>query len=100
MVARLAVLAAPLAALGAADVKPGWSGVDIRPLCDLGVPGLGHRTRSAPYFDVHHSPADTFDKIDRDDYTRSVAALAAMVRAVADNPGSLRETDARPEDHP
>ena len=100
VVARLASLAAPLAPLGAADVKPGWSGVDIRPLCDLGVPGVGHRTRSAPYFSVHHSPADTFDKIDRDDYTRSVAALVALVRAVADNPGSLRDADRSREKRP
>ena len=89
-VAAVAGYAAGLAPLGADEVKAGWSGVDIRPICDLGVPGIGHRVHGDRYFDYHHSPADTFDKIDADDLARNVAAIAGLVRAICADPVSLR----------
>ena len=88
---QLAEYARPLEPLGAAKVSKGWSGVDIRPICEMGVPGIGHRVHGERYFDYHHSPADTFDKVDRDDLTWNVAAIATLVRAIADDPVPLRE---------
>ena len=31
------------------------------------------------YFDLHHTPDDTFDKIDPDEIAQNVAAFAAMM---------------------
>ncbi len=89
VVLEVAELARPLATLGAADVRPGWAGVDVGPLVELGVPGIGHRVEHDDYFAYHHSPADTFDKIDAGDLARNVAALAVLVHAVADRPARL-----------
>jgi hypothetical protein len=38
------------------------------PLLGAGVLGFGLRTVGAHYFDWHHSNADTFDKVDPDDF--------------------------------
>ena len=91
VIERVAAYCAPLTTLGASDVRAGWSGVDIRPLTEDGVPGIGHRVHGERYFDYHHSPADTFDKIDPDDLARNVAAVAALIYAIAEDPVSLRQ---------
>ncbi|MBK7702251.1 MAG: M20/M25/M40 family metallo-hydrolase [bacterium] len=85
-VARFAALAAPLAPLGADAVTPGGGGVDISFLADAGVPLIGHRVHGEHYFDVHHSPADTLDKVDPADLQRNVAAVAALLWLIAEAP--------------
>ncbi len=40
------------------------------------------------YFDYHHSPADTFDKIDPDDLGRNVAAIAGLRARPVRGPGA------------
>jgi carboxypeptidase Q len=42
------------------------------------------------YFDVHHSSADTLDKIDPANLKKSVAALATLAFVVADRERPLR----------
>jgi carboxypeptidase Q len=90
VLARVQEMAAPLAELGADSVWAGWSGVDIGPLVEMGVPGIGHRTRNDDYFLYHHSPADTFDKIDPAALAKNVAAVAALLYALAEDPMPLR----------
>jgi hypothetical protein len=90
---RIAELAAGLAPLGASAVREGWAGVDIGPIVEAGVPGIGHRTHNDGYFDIHHSPADTLDKVDPDVLASNVAAAAGLVFAIAETPSSLRELD-------
>jgi len=82
-VGRVAELAAPLARLGASTVTVGWAGVDIGPIVAEGVPGIGHRTHNDRYFDYHHSPADTLDKVDPEDLAANVAAVAGLLWGVA-----------------
>ncbi len=77
--------------LGAGKVSAGGSGVDIGPIVKEGVPGIGHRTNTEDYFDYHHSPADTYDKIDPEHIAQNVAAVAALIYAIAEDPVSLRE---------
>jgi carboxypeptidase Q len=89
VVAHVASLAASLAPLGASAVRAGWAGVDIGPLVEEGVPGIGHRM-TGDYFHYHHSPADTFDKIDPGLMARNIAALSRLVGALADEPVPLR----------
>ncbi len=81
---RISTLAEPLALIGADNVREGWAGVDIGPIVDAGVPGIGHRVQGDHYFDLHHSPADTFDKIVPRDLADNVAAVAALVWAIAE----------------
>jgi carboxypeptidase Q len=94
MIARVAELAAPLHALGADTVEVGGGGVDIGPMVETGVPGFGLRTHNEEYFRYHHSSADTYDKVSLDDLATNVAAIAALVLAIADDPVSLRELSA------
>ncbi len=76
---------APLfAGLGASDIQQGWGGADISPLTDAGVLSLSLRPDGSRYFDLHHSPADTVDKIDPDHIERNAAALALMAYILAE----------------
>lgn len=94
-VLRVAGMAAPLARMVPDaprewSVAAGGSGVDVGPIVRQGVPGVGHRVEHSHYFDVHHSSADTFDKIDADHLARNVAVIAGLIYLVADSPASLR----------
>ena len=88
VVDRIAELAAPLAALGDErwSVQAGGSGVDIGPIVRRGVPGVGHRVDTVHYFDVHHSRADTFEKVDAGLTARNTAVIVGLIQAVADHP--------------
>ena len=91
VVDRIAGLAAPLAPLGDERwrVQAGGSGVDIGPIVQRGVPGVGHRVDTEHYFDVHHSRADTFEKVDAHLMARNTAVIVGLIQAVADLPGPL-----------
>ena len=45
------------------------------------------------YFLIHHTPADTVDKIDPMDMARASAAIAVMAYVIADMPERLKLTD-------
>lgn len=81
---RIKAYAAALGSVGADDVREGWAGVDIGPIVEAGVPGIGHRVKGERYFDYHHSPADTFDKIVLEELNANVAAVAALIWAIAE----------------
>jgi carboxypeptidase Q len=81
---RVKAYAASLRAIGADGVEEGWAGVDIGPIVELGVPGIGHRVHGDHYFDVHHSPADTFDKVIPEELAANVAAAATLMWAIAE----------------
>ncbi len=85
-------LAKPLARIapGKWDIVEGGSGVDVGPMVRAGVPGAGHWVDTTHYFDVHHSLADTFEKIDPDLLARNVAVIAGLIFSIADEPVSLR----------
>jgi carboxypeptidase Q len=42
------------------------------------------------YFLIHHTPADTVDKIDPKDMARAAAGIAVIAYVVADMPDRLR----------
>jgi carboxypeptidase Q len=58
-------------------------GADIDPLTQLGVPSFGLVPEPLHYFDYHHSPADTLDKVDPAELAQSTAAVAAMAWVLA-----------------
>lgn len=85
----LLAMAAPLAAIGAAEIFRGGGGADIGPLMRDGVPGLALQTTGEHYFDWHHTWADTLDKVDPQDFRKAVAVLAVMGWSLAESPDRL-----------
>jgi carboxypeptidase Q len=61
----------------------GGSGADVSPMVAEGVPGIGMEHAATHYFDIHHTQADTFDKIEKDDLAYNAAALATFAYALA-----------------
>jgi hypothetical protein len=83
MLRQIAKLLEPI---GAGEITGGGGGEDITPLIRDGVPGFSERAAGTHYFDWHHSEADTLDKVNPDDFRKSVAALAVFSYALADMP--------------
>ena len=87
VVARLGEVATLLAPIHAATVRAGHGGADIGPMVEHGVPTLGLDTDGRTYFDIHHTEADTLDKVDPAALADDVAAVAVLAYVVADMPG-------------
>lgn len=75
---------APLAAINANrfEVTP-ETGADTSFLVEAGVPGFGLVPDPLHYFDYHHTPADTLDKIDPKELAQDSAAIAALAWILA-----------------
>ena len=58
---------------------PTNGGPDIGPMSREGVPTMRWQQDGTDYFDLHHTPDDTFDKIDKDEIQNNVAAFATMM---------------------
>lgn len=69
-------------------------GPDLQPLRALGVPTATLSQNGWDYFDLHHTPDDTFDKIDPEDLAQNVAAYAGFTWLAANMPGTFRDTPA------
>jgi hypothetical protein len=54
-------------------------GSDISPLLDDGLPGVTLAQDGRHYFDVHHTPDDTLDKVDPKALRQNVAAWTTML---------------------
>lgn len=88
-------IAGLLAQLGKLETRRGHSGADISPMREHQVPLLGLQGDMTQYFVIHHTQADTVDKIDPKDLTDHVAAMAVTAYILADMPGRLAEPDWR-----
>ena len=64
----------------------GHGGADIGPMAPAGVPTVGLDTDGRTYFDIHHTDADTLDKVDPPALADDVAAVAVLAYVVADMP--------------
>lgn len=60
------------------------TGADTSPLTDAGVPGFGLVPDPRHYFDFHHTPADTLDKVDPKALAQDTAAIAALAYVLAE----------------
>ncbi len=58
-------------------------GSDIGPLLADGIPGVGLSQDGIRYFDLHHTPDDTLDKIDPAQLRQNVAAWTAMLAVLS-----------------
>lgn len=64
-------------------------GADIGPIMREGVLGANLDVEGSRYFDIHHTQADTLDKIDPRDLSLCVATMAVMAYTIADLPEPL-----------
>ncbi len=87
IVDRLAVALTPLGIIRGADVPHG--GTDVGPIIATGVAGIDLNQSGQRYFDWHHTPEDTLDRIDPVQLKQNVAAWTAMLATVADAPEEI-----------
>ncbi|SNS06624.1 PA domain-containing protein [Sphingomonas laterariae] len=87
VVDRLAAALAPIGVARGNNAARGGS--DIGPLAATGVPVIALRQDGTRYFDLHHTPDDTLDKVDRTQLAQNVAAWTAMIATVANEPAEL-----------
>jgi hypothetical protein len=83
--ARCRDLAALFAPLHAASCTVGYSGTDIDSL-GHNVARFGLAVDGSTYFDIHHSPADTIDKVDPDLLQLDAVLIAIAAYVMADLP--------------
>ena len=88
--ANLQEIARLLAGIRADRIAADGSGADIGPIMAEGVIGGSLDVDGTHYFDIHHSHADTLDKVNQQDLALCVAAMAVMAYTVADMPQSLK----------
>lgn len=69
---------------------------DVGQLVPLGIPVCDLDTDASRYFDLHHTPNDTFDKVDPLLVRRNVACYAVLAYLAADLPGGLGRAPAAP----
>ena len=67
-------------------------GPDVSMLPQLGVPVVTPRQNGWDYFDLHHTPDDTFDKIDHSKLNQNVAAYAAFAYLSAEMEWDFRQS--------
>ncbi len=82
--AELQSYASLFAPLGIQYLTEGGGGADISPLTKDGVLSVGVHPDTSHYFDLHHSPADTIDKIVPDHVQHNAAAMALMAFILAE----------------
>lgn len=86
---RIADIASLLLPIHATRVTTGHGGADIGPMARSGVTLIGLDTDDRTYFDIHHTEADTLDKVDPQALADDVAAVAALAYVAADMPDRL-----------
>jgi carboxypeptidase Q len=64
-------------------VTEGGGGADIGPLKASGTLLIGLRPDDSHYFDIHHTAADTLDKVDPDALAEATAAVVSLVWTLA-----------------
>lgn len=82
-------IASLLGGLGANKIEAAGGGADIGPSVEAGkIPAMSHLV-GGNYFLIHHTPADTVDRITPKQMADNAAAIAVMTYAVADLPWRL-----------
>ncbi len=61
------------------NINEGGGGADIGPLEKFGVPCIGYEPDGQRYFDIHHTPDDTFDKVNKRELELGAAAIGSLI---------------------
>ncbi|WP_269517817.1 M20/M25/M40 family metallo-hydrolase [Alteromonas sp. BMJM2] len=89
LVDDIAKILSPLGIIrGGSDIAGG--GPDIIPLAAKGVPTIRLNQNGRDYFDLHHTPDDTLDKINPEELAQNIAAYAASIYLLADTDVDLK----------
>jgi len=72
--------------IGADHIADDGGGADIGPMMREGVIGASLDVDGTHYFDIHHTPADTLDKVNPRELALCVATMAVMAYTIADLP--------------
>jgi len=87
-------------ALGAMGIVRGkdaaGDGTDIGPILRTGVAAVDLSQSGTRYFDLHHTPDDTLDKVDPEQLRQNVAAWTAMLAIVANAPEEIGPVTPKP----
>jgi carboxypeptidase Q len=79
-----------LAPLGLSDIGPGGGGADIGPIAQAGnAPTMAYLGNPEPYFVIHHTAADTVERIAPAEVSKAAAAIAVMAYVMAEMPDRL-----------
>ena len=90
---RIAAALAPLGIVRGTAV--GGDGADIEPLVKAGVAAVDLNQSGLRYFDYHHTPEDTLERIDPEQLRQNVAAWTAMLAIAANAPEEIGMVDAK-----
>nr|WP_315027732.1 M20/M25/M40 family metallo-hydrolase [uncultured Chryseobacterium sp.] len=70
---------------GVYNFEERFSGTDLYPLHDMGVPAAELMPDSQRYFDIHHTEEDTFEKVNRRELLLGATALTQIIYMVDKN---------------
>jgi carboxypeptidase Q len=88
--AVMAQVASLLGPLEFPEITAGGGGADIGPIAQAGrVPTMAYLGDARRYFVIHHTAADTVDRILPEEVSRASAAIAVVAYAVAEMPERL-----------
>ncbi len=90
---RLSAALAPLGIVRGKD--PADGGGDIDPIMARGVGTITLDQSGQRYFDYHHTPEDTLERIDPEQLRQNVAAWTATLAVVANAPENLIKTTSK-----
>lgn len=91
--AQMKDIASLLESIGATQAIKSFSGADLIPLAEAGVPTLGLHVDLSKYFDYHHTHADTLDKVDPTHLAQHVAVAAVAAYVIADMPQRFAKSE-------
>jgi len=79
-----------LAPLNLAETISGGGGADIDPIAQAGrAPTMAYMGDPTRYFTIHHTPADTVERIAPEEVSKGAAAIAVVIYVIAEMPDRL-----------
>ena len=79
-----------LTPLAMSEITTGGGGADIGPIAQAGnVPTMAYLGDASRYFVIHHTAADTVERIAPEEMSKAAAAIAVVTYAVAEMPERL-----------
>jgi carboxypeptidase Q len=79
-----------LAPIGMSDIGLGGGGADVGPIAQAAnAPTMAYLGEPQRYFQIHHTPADTIERIAPEEISKAAAAIAVVTYVVAEMPERL-----------